>query len=104
MIERNVTPVVDEGVADRAYTERKIADGTYKVVEGEGLRFMAVTFPNGRFGILDMERAGSNLMAAGLDEADSVGAVVIANANGKYNATLIHKEIRDNRAKYGFQY
>jgi hypothetical protein len=75
----------------------------HKVVEGEGQRWNAVQFPNGRFGVIDTQRENGTL-AAGLDEADAIEAVKIANANHKWHPTLTHKEIRDNRKKYGFQH
>lgn len=78
----------DEGIADKAYTEKKIREGTYKIVEGKGQRFMAAQVPNGRFVVLDMEREGSNLLAAGLDREDAVRAVKIANKTGKWHPTL----------------
>jgi hypothetical protein len=78
----------DEGIADRAYTEKKIMDGTYRVVEGKGQRWMAAQVPNGRFVVLDMERDGSNLLASGLDRSAAVNAVKIANRTGKWHPTL----------------
>jgi hypothetical protein len=79
---------MDEGVADRAYTEKKIKDGTYRIVEGEGQRFRAAQVPNGRFVCLDMERDGSNLLAVGLDQSKAVSAVRTANKTGKWHPTL----------------
>jgi hypothetical protein len=81
----------DEGIADRAYTEKKIMDGTYKIVEGRGQRWMAAQVPNGRFVVLDMEREGSNLLATGLDRDAAVSAVKIANKTGQWHPTLTMK-------------
>lgn len=94
MIELNAAArlvATDEGVADKAYTEKKIMDGTYRIVEGKGQRFMAAQVPNGRFVVLDMEREGSNLLASGLDRSAAVSAVQVANKTGKWHPTLTMK-------------
>ncbi len=72
-----------------------------KIVAGAGQRWTAWQFPNGRFGVKDTERQCQTL-AAGLDEADAVEAVQIANDNGRWHPTLTHASIRANRAAYGF--
>lgn len=77
-----------EGVANLAYTQEQIRTGRYRVVAGEGQRWLAVQFPNGRYGVLDMEAPGSNMRAAGLTEATAVGAVTEANATGRFHPTM----------------
>lgn len=74
---------------------------TIKIVAGEGERWIALQFPNGRFGVKDRQRG--QYLAAGLDEADAVEAVKIANNNGRWHPALIHAAIRENRAKYGWK-
>lgn len=86
-----LTATEDDGAADKAWTEKKIMDGTYRIVEGRGKRFQAAQVPNGRFVVLDMEREGSNLLAAGLDRDVAVSAVQIANRTGKWHPTLTLK-------------
>lgn len=80
----------DEGIADKAHAEQQIKSGRYKVVEGEGQRWLAVKFPNGRFGVLDMGVTGqaSPMRAAGLDEKTARKAVNEANRTGKYHPAL----------------
>jgi hypothetical protein len=72
-----------------------------KIVAGEGRRWTAWKFPNGRFGVKDSERQCQTL-AAGLDEVDAVEAVNIANDNDRWHPTLTHAIIRANRFAYGF--
>jgi hypothetical protein len=49
----------------------------------------------------DSERQCQTL-AAGLDEADAVEAVQIANDNDRWHHALIFVSVRENRASYGF--
>jgi hypothetical protein len=65
----------------------------HKIVEGEGQRWNAVQFPNGRFGVIDTQHpSGSeSIQAAGLDHEDAVRAVQTANKTGKWHPTLTMK-------------
>jgi hypothetical protein len=72
-----------------------------KIVAGAGRRWTAWQFPNGRFGVKDNERACQTL-AAGLDEADAVESVNIANDNDRWHHALIFVSVRENRASHGF--
>ncbi len=74
---------------------------TAKIVAGEGRRWSAWKFPNGRFGVKDSERHCQTL-ASGLDEADAVEAVNIANDNARWHPALTHASVRARRASYGF--
>jgi hypothetical protein len=65
--------------------------GRYKIVDGEGQRFWAVQFKNGRFGVLDSKRPGSHEpvpLASGLDEKHARLATKTANRDGKWHPTL----------------
>lgn len=76
---------------DEHAAKSEVGKGRYKVVEGEGQRWMAVQFKNGRFGVIDCQRPGYNeptCLAAGLDEKDAVRAVRTANSTGKWHPTL----------------
>jgi hypothetical protein len=69
------------------------AQNEAKIVAGEGRRWTAWKFPNGR---------QCQTLAAGLDEADAVEAVQIANDNDRWHHALIFVSVRENRASYGF--
>lgn len=77
------------------------AQNEAKIVAGEGRRWTAWKFPNGRFGVKDSARECQTL-AAGLDEADAVEAVKIANDNDRWHHALIFTSVRENRFSYGF--
>lgn len=78
-----------EGIADLAWTLERIQTGVYAVVAGEGQRWLAVRFQNGRFGVLDLGLPHSNIRAAGLDEATAVNAVNAANEAGRFHPTMV---------------
>ncbi len=81
-------------VEDEHQAKRDVHIGRYKIVEGEGQRFWAVQFKNGRFGVIDSQRPGSNepvALASGLDERDARRAAQTANKEGRWHPALALK-------------
>ena len=88
MIELNAgTRLVADAKSDIA---KAVQAGKYVIVEGQGHRWMAVKFPNGRYGIIDSQAPGENnaIRAAGLDEGVAIKAVKEANSTGKYHPAM----------------
>jgi hypothetical protein len=74
--------------------ERDLQRGRYKVVEGQGQRWMAVQFPNGRYGVIDSQVTGTHnkIRATGLCEEQALHAVKSANAQQKFHPTMTMKD------------
>jgi len=81
-------------VQDEQEAKSEIHRGRYKIVEGEGQRFWAVQFKNGRFGVVDSQRPGYSEptpLATGLDEKDARRATKTANHDRKWHPALALK-------------
>jgi hypothetical protein len=94
MIELNAATrlaAAGEGVADKAYYEKKFKNGDITIVDGEGMRFIAVQFKkSGRFGIIDTQRpgVGYSTMASGLDRNAAIQGAIKANHAGYFGAFM----------------
>jgi hypothetical protein len=71
----------------KAEIEQDVKAGKYKIIHGEGKRWMAVEFANGRFGVIDSEAPGTHnkIRASGLGRETAIHAVDDANAKHKFN-------------------
>ena len=88
MTQLNAATRLMSSAADEIAQDLK--DGRYVVVEGQGKRWMAVKFPNGRYGVIDSQAPGTHnkIRAAGLAEETAVQAVKEANATHKFHPTM----------------
>lgn len=78
-------------VADaKGEIEQDLRAGKYKAVTDKNLRWFAVEFPNGRFGVIDSEAPGTHnkIRASGLARETAIQAAEEANAKNKFHPTM----------------